>query len=68
MVQTDSEVFIFEFKLFDTKESALAQIRETGYHDKYSSLGKAIHLIGVEFNVEERNLGGWVEEVIPAKA
>ena len=68
VVQTDSEVFIFEFKLFDTKESALAQIRETGYHDKYSSLGKAIHLIGVEFNVEERNLGGWVEEVIPAKA
>lgn len=64
VVQTDDRIFIFEFKLFDTKESALAQIKEMGYHEKYLARGKSIHLMGVEFSVEDRNIGDWEMETI----
>lgn len=62
VVQTDSAIFIFEFKLFDTRESALAQIKEKQYYLKYKGTGKPICLIGVEFNKDERNIGGWTME------
>lgn len=62
VVQTDSAIFIFEFKLFDTKESALAQIKEKQYSLKYQGTGKPIYLIGVEFNKDERNIGDWTME------
>ena len=64
VVETDDGIFVFEFKLFDTKEAALAQIKEMGYHEKYLAQGKPVHLIGVEFNVEERNVGEWVTETV----
>jgi hypothetical protein len=64
VVQTDTEVYVFEFKLFDTKESALAQIKERTYFEKYLGTGKTIHLVGVELDKDDRNIGGWVEEVV----
>ena len=36
--------------------AALAQLRERGYADKYRASGRPIHLIGVEFSRETRNL------------
>ena len=68
VIQTDTEVFIFEFKLYEPKESALAQIREKEYHLKYLGAGKAVHLIGVEFDREKRNIGEWDVETLPAEA
>ena len=55
----DGNVYLFEFKVADGKREgrALAQIRERGYADKYR--GRPIHLIGVEFGREERNIVGF---------
>ena len=64
VVETDSTVFIFEFKLYDTKESALAQIKERQYDLKYRGSGKTIHLVGAEFSEEERNVAEWVVETL----
>ena len=36
--------------------SALAQLQERGYADKYRARGEPIHLIGVEFSRATRNL------------
>ena len=36
--------------------AALAQLRERGYADKYRASGERIHLIGVEFSKETRNV------------
>ena len=36
--------------------AALAQLRERGYADKHRASGRPIHLIGVEFSRETRNL------------
>lgn len=64
VVQTAERIYIFEFKLFDTAEEALAQIKEKGYAEKYAQSGKTILLIGAEFEVESRNIKTWlVEEV-----
>ena len=55
------QVWLFEFKTVgrgpDAPEGrALAQIKERRYADKYRHLGEPIHLIGVEFSREERNV------------
>ena len=62
----NANVYVFEFKLVDREPQglALAQIRERGYADKYRGLGWPIHLIGVEFGREERNIVAFSVETI----
>ncbi len=59
-------VYLFEFKVADGKPQgrALAQIRERGYADKYRRPGVQVHLIGVEFGREERNIVGFEFETV----
>ncbi len=59
-------VYLFEFKVADGKPQgrALAQIRERGYADKYRRPGVPVHLIGVEFGREERNIVGFEFETV----
>ncbi len=59
-------VYLFEFKVVDGKPEgrALAQIRERGYADKYRRPGVQVHLIGVEFGREERNIVGFKFETV----
>ena len=57
-VRTGGHVYLFEFKVVETAPpgSALAQLQERGYADKYRGRGEPIHLIGVEFSRETRNV------------
>ena len=60
----NGHVYLFEFKVVGSApegasaspKAALAQLRERGYADKYRASGRPIHLIGVEFSRETRNL------------
>lgn len=63
-VRTAGHVYLFEFKVVERtlEGKAIAQLKERGYADKYRHLGKPIHLIGVEFSSETRNLAGFVVE------
>ena len=63
-VRTAGHVYLFEFKVVErTPEGkALAQLEERGYADKYRHLGQPIHLVGVEFSSETRNLAAFVVE------
>jgi hypothetical protein len=36
--------------------AALAQLKERGYAEKYRGRGEPVHLIGVEFSRETRNV------------
>ena len=56
VVETANDVYVFEFKLNDTAEAALAQFRAKGYHEKYLRAGKRLTLVGAAFNAEMRNL------------
>ncbi len=57
------QVFVFEFKMANgegdsdsSAQQAIEQIQQKGYADKYRDRGEPIHLIGVAFSPEERNL------------
>ena len=54
----NGRVYLFEFKVVDRgpEDTALAQLKARGYADKYRHLGLPVHLIGVEFSREERNI------------
>ena len=62
----NANVYVFGFKLVDREPQglALAQIRGRGCADKYRGLGWPIHLIGVEFGREERNIVAFSVETI----
>ena len=59
-------VYLFEFKVVELASAgaALAQLQERRYADKYRALDQPIHLIGVEFSKDERNVAAF--DVEPA--
>lgn len=63
-IETDRYVYLFEFKLHDTAESALAQIHERKYYERYLASGKTIQLIAVAFNLSTRNIGSHLVETL----
>ena len=62
VVQTDSHVYVIEFKLDESAEAALAQIREKGYADKYLSSGKSVLALGINFSSEKKTVKEWKTE------
>ena len=65
VIETESAVYVFEFKLDGTVEEALAQIDSKGYLIPYSVTkdkngnDKKLVKIGVSFDAEKRTLGEW---------
>ena len=57
-VRTGGHVYLFEFKVAELAPpgAALAQLRERRYADKYRAADEPIHLIGVEFSRDTRNV------------
>ncbi|MDA0322864.1 MAG: PD-(D/E)XK nuclease domain-containing protein [Verrucomicrobia bacterium] len=62
VVKTRTDIFIFEFKLRDTAEAAMRQIREKRYFVPYLDDGRRITLVGAAFDPGTRNLGKWLIE------
>ena len=63
-VRFNGQVYLFEFKTVEkTPEgTALAQLRDKGYADKYLHPGEPVHLIGVEFSKADRNVAAFETE------
>lgn len=57
-------VYVFEFKVNETAETALQQIKDKKYYAKYMKEDARIHLIGVQFSKKERNIVEWAEDLI----
>ncbi len=57
-VRSSGHVYIFEFKVIEQAGpgTALAQLKQRRYADRYRSSGEPIHLVGVEFSSAERNI------------
>ena len=57
-VHFNDNIYLFEFKVVElaSEGAAMAQLKEKRYADKYRSLGQPIHLIGVEFSKDTRNI------------
>jgi hypothetical protein len=61
VVETTSDVYIFEFKFNKTAQEALEQIKTKKYASKYQASGKKIVGIGVNFNSETKQINDWLE-------
>ena len=59
VVTTETDVYIFEFKLDGTVEEALAQIEAKGYGQQYATSGLTVHKIGVNFSSESGTVESW---------
>ncbi|SEP70454.1 PD-(D/E)XK nuclease superfamily protein, partial [Ectothiorhodospira magna] len=57
-VDFNGHIYLFEFKVVEQvpEGKALRQLQDKGYADKYRGQGKPIHLIGVEFSREQRQI------------
>ena len=60
VIETENYIYIIEFKLNGTKEQALQQIIDKQYAQKYQGSDKALILLGVEFDQDNRNIGGYL--------
>ncbi len=66
--QGKSCVAIFEFKVTDTEKpssTAMKQLRDRNYHEKFRAAAEKIYLIGIEFSKTSRTISGFeVEQVV----
>lgn len=58
-VETDSYIYVMEFKVDNSPETALAQIEEKHYADRYLADSRTVVKVGVEFSSAERNITAW---------
>lgn len=59
IVHTDTHIYIFEFKLNQSADVALAQIKDNGYDKPYLLSGKELVLVGVNFDGGKKEVGEW---------
>lgn len=64
-VRLPGRIYLFEFKVVESHAggSALQQIKDKRYADKYRAPGVKIYMIGVEFARETRNVVGFEVEL-----
>ena len=67
----NDNIYLFEFRVVELTPdgSALQQIKDRGYADKYRADGQPIHLIGIEFSREKRTVVGFeIEHIAPSSS
>jgi hypothetical protein len=79
VLESDTDVYIFELKVNSSATAALEQIKEKKYYEKYlhipvvkldsssetaikDALEKAVHIIGLNLSLEERNITEYLVE------
>ena len=68
-VQTDKCIYVMEFKVNGSADSALRQIEEKGYVRPFSNDGRRIFRIGVNFSTATRRIEDWkIEQGIKTNA
>ncbi|MEN9865654.1 MAG: hypothetical protein RL748_1244, partial [Pseudomonadota bacterium] len=66
MVRLGGRILLFEFKVVDgeAQGSAMQQLKDKCYADKYRAEGLPVYLIGVEFSKKTRNVVGFAVEAV----
>ena len=64
VLKFNRDVYIIEMKVDESAEAALDQIHMNGYYDRYINTEKTVHLIGLNFSSEKRQIDSWREERI----
>ncbi|MCB0127164.1 MAG: PD-(D/E)XK nuclease domain-containing protein, partial [Caldilineaceae bacterium] len=64
VIQSSTHIYILEFKLDESAETALAQIKDRGYADKYVADTRPKVLLGINFSSQAKTVNDWLMEVI----
>jgi hypothetical protein len=64
VVQTLTDVYIFEFKFNKTAQEGMDQIKKQDCAGKYRAPDKVITGIGVNFSTEKKGIDDWIEAVL----
>ena len=62
LVETDTHVYILEYKLDKSPQEAIEQIRRKRYYQAAWHLGKPVVAVGVQFSSQTRNIEAWAVE------
>ena len=62
VVKTKTHIYIIEFKLNKSAETAIQQIKAKGYADKYHTDAREKVLLGINFSSTEKGIQNWLLE------
>jgi hypothetical protein len=62
LVETDTHLYILEYKLDKSAAIALGQIKSKKYYQAYWEKGKKVIGVGVNFSSATKNIMEWMEE------
>ncbi|MGL4518777.1 MAG: AAA family ATPase [Phocaeicola sp.] len=57
IIETESDVFIFEYKYGKSAAEAMKQIEDMGYAEQFIAKGKPIHLVAMNYDLSIHNIG-----------
>lgn len=66
VLETPTNIHIFEFKVNETANLALEQIEQKGYANPYLAANREIIIVGINF--KNRELNEWVSKNLNAKS
>ncbi len=64
VVKTDTHIYILEFKIDQSADIALNQIKNKLYYQKYATEQKTVVGIGINFDTEKRAVGNYLTEIL----
>ncbi len=64
VLRCPKDIYIIEFKFNQSAEVAIEQIKNNGYCEQYLTTEKKIHLLGINFSTEQKNIVEWKEEIL----
>jgi Predicted AAA-ATPase/PD-(D/E)XK nuclease superfamily len=64
VVHTATHIYILEFKIDQSAEAALQQIRDKGYAERFRTDGKIITGVGINFDTDKHRLSEWVSAAV----
>jgi hypothetical protein len=59
VVETNTHIYLFEFKKNNSVDAAIEQIKEKEYAEKYRNSPKIVYLVGVSFSLRKKGLNAW---------
>jgi len=62
IVKTATHIYIIEFKLDRSADEALRQIKEKGYYLPFTTDGRKVILLGINFSSDTRGIAEWKTE------
>ena len=64
VLRCPDDIYVIEFKFNQSADEAISQIKSKKYYEPYIRFHKPLHLLGINFSTEEKNIVEWKEEIL----